>query len=59
MKSFVIYEPITNISVDAVVWNPWIEKSKRMAKKDYLETEYKEMVNITIGHHESRKTLPQ
>eukprot|EP00472_Partenskyella_glossopodia_P005346 CAMPEP_0197519018 /NCGR_PEP_ID=MMETSP1318-20131121/4270_1 /TAXON_ID=552666 /ORGANISM="Partenskyella glossopodia, Strain RCC365" /LENGTH=306 /DNA_ID=CAMNT_0043069765 /DNA_START=143 /DNA_END=1063 /DNA_ORIENTATION=+ len=31
---------------DAVVWNPWIEKSKRMAAKDFGEEEYKEMLCV-------------
>eukprot|EP00467_Chlorarachnion_reptans_P020324 CAMPEP_0114504928 /NCGR_PEP_ID=MMETSP0109-20121206/10556_1 /TAXON_ID=29199 /ORGANISM="Chlorarachnion reptans, Strain CCCM449" /LENGTH=361 /DNA_ID=CAMNT_0001683283 /DNA_START=221 /DNA_END=1305 /DNA_ORIENTATION=- len=34
---------------DTVVWNPWIEKSKRMSKKDFDENEYKEMVCVEVA----------
>mmetsp|Transcript_5465 Transcript_5465/g.8081 ORF Transcript_5465/g.8081 Transcript_5465/m.8081 type:complete len:328 (+) Transcript_5465:96-1079(+) len=34
---------------DAVVWNPWIDKAKRMSAKDYGEFEYKEMVCVEVA----------
>eukprot|EP00466_Bigelowiella_natans_P000318 jgi/Bigna1/51490/estExt_Genewise1Plus.C_10215 len=38
----------TNFS-DAIVWNPWIDKAKRMSQKDYGEMEYKEMVCVEVA----------
>lgn len=34
---------------DAIVWNPWVAKSKRMAKKDYNEDDYKKMVCVEVA----------
>mmetsp|Transcript_40343 Transcript_40343/g.78524 ORF Transcript_40343/g.78524 Transcript_40343/m.78524 type:complete len:239 (+) Transcript_40343:1-717(+) len=34
---------------DSIVWNPWIEKGKRMAQKDYGEDEYKEMICVEVA----------
>jgi len=34
---------------DAVVWNPWVDKAKRMAAKDYEENEYKQMVCVEVA----------
>lgn len=41
---------------DAVLWNPWIEKSKAMA--DFDDEEYKEMVCLEVGHVGRSVILP-
>ena len=35
---------------DALVWNPWVEKSKKMG--DFRDDEYREMVCVSRGHEE-------
>merc|ERR1712174_52016 len=33
---------------DIVVWNPWVEKAKRLS--DFGDNEYKEMICVETGH---------
>ena len=40
---------------DAVVWNPWIEKSKRMP--DFGDDEYLRMVCVETGNMATRIAL--
>eukprot|EP00808_Paulinella_micropora_P006418 g77457.t1 len=34
---------------DVVLWNPWVETAKGMAKGDFLEQEYKELMCVESG----------
>ena len=44
-----------HVACDVVTWNPWIEKSKKMA--DFGDEEYKEMICIEPGNVSRKDTL--
>jgi glucose-6-phosphate 1-epimerase len=44
-----------HVACDVVVWNPWIEKSKKMA--DFGDDEYKKMICVEPGNVSRKDTL--